>query len=407
MGEDSVKDLQDELAAEEEPEVEEPGSEEGGEEEGGEGTGDETPDGSDEEEITGTDTKQLAIVIPQFKEVTKKYPDLFKDFPNLRHAFFHSKEYRELFPSIEEAKEAVESLDGYKALEESLISGKPEDTKNILESIAELGKDVVPNFAANFIASIKSINNDLYFQIITPELVNFTRTMFDAGLRNENDNLKNAALVAAMHFFGDAKVASGEKEVKLPSMRKKESAEDEELKKERQNFRNERYSTFYNDVVQSADNQLLRSIMNGIDPKEQMTDGIKEMVAEKVMKEVNKILSDNTLHTSKMDSLWKRAAKDNFSAAWKSKITAAFMEAAKEVMPRVRARVRANTLGIRERHSETSGGGTGTRKRIEPESNAGGSRRSTSNNTPASKDVDWKKTSDLDFIRGNVTLKSK
>src|SRR5206468_1384972 len=32
------------------------------------------------------------ITLPQYKEITKKYPDFFKDFPNLRHAFFRERE---------------------------------------------------------------------------------------------------------------------------------------------------------------------------------------------------------------------------------------------------------------------------------------------------------------------------
>jgi len=384
-----------EIEKDEELEVEEPGTEKEGEEEDGD-----IGEGQEKEE------KEKLLTIPQFKEVTKKYPKLFEDFPNLRHAFFHAKEYRELFPTVEEAREAADDLEGLREMETALTSGKPEDVVGILTSIKGLGDEAVPNLAINFLSSIKKMDQDLYYKVITPELVNFTRIMFDAGLRNENDNLKNAALVAALHFFGDQKVASGEKEIKLPTSKKEGSVENEKLERERTSFRNERYSTFYNDVVQSADSQLSKAILNGLDPKEEMTEGIKELISEKVMKEMTMTLAKDPSHTSRMDSLWRKAAKDNFSGNWKSKIISAYLEAAKEIMPRVRAKVRAGILGIRERHSETSGGER-KEKRIEPNSTTGGGRRSSSDtkNLDAKK-IDWRKTSDLDLIRGNVTLKS-
>jgi hypothetical protein len=407
MPEERVQDLEniikeDDNAGEaDDLEVEEP--EEGSEEQGEEALeGEEGLEGEEEgEEGKGKPAKLESI--PQYKEVVKKYPDFFKDFPNFRHVVFQAKEYREMFPTVEEAREALQDLEGLQELQQSLESGKPEDTVKVLSSLKGLGDDVIPNLATNFLNSIKKIDQDLYYQVITPEIVNFTRTMFNAGLRAENDNLKNAALHAAIHFFGDPKVASGEKDVKLPTA--KEPKKDDQLEKDRQAFRNERYTTFYNDVVQLSDSSLLSSIQNGIDPKEQMTDGMKDLVSERVMKEITRVLASDSSHRAKMDSLWKRAAKDNFSPAWKAKIRAAYIESAKEIMPKIRAKVRNSVLGIRERPSENSGGERRT-KRIEPSSNAGGGRQSSSNKVPASKDVDWRKTSDLDFIRGNVTLKN-
>ena len=56
--------------------------------------------------------------------------------------------------------------------------------------------------------------------MITPELVNLTRSLYNTGLRvageTKNENLKNAALVLAKHLFNNTKVATGEEEVKLP-----------------------------------------------------------------------------------------------------------------------------------------------------------------------------------------------
>ncbi len=414
--EESIKDLEDILKEGDELEVEVPSKDKSEDKEKEndlevevELEGKELEEEFDKEKLEGKE-KERTEEIPQYKEITKKYPDLFKDFPNLRHAFFHAKEYRELFPTVEDAREALEKLDGFSELESSLTSGKSEDVSKVLSSIKDLSNDALSNLSTNFLSSIKKIDNDLYYQVITPELVNFTRVMFNAGLRNENDNLKNAALVAALHFFGDQKVASGEKEVKLPESKITESKENDELKRAQASFRQERYTTLYNDVVNTADSLLSKHVLNGLDPKEEMTDGIKELVSEKVMKEITKTLASNAQHTSRMDSLWKKAAKDNFSNSWRNKIVSAYLEAAKEIMPKVRARVRASTLGIRDRQPENTGGIERRAKRIEPNSTSGGGQRQ-SNSLDGGKNldpkkIDWNKTSDLDIIRGTITPKN-
>lgn len=410
MPEDNINEFTKVLGEEEdqELEVEDPEEEEEEKEEENEEDLEEENEENDDEEKKFKKTKvneedSENVEIPSFKAVIKKYPNLFKDFPHFRHVFFHAKEYREIFPTLEEARGAVEDLKAFKDLEDSLVSGKPEDIIKVIESINELDEKAVPNLANNFLSSIRKVNQDLYFQVITPELVNFTRQMYRAGVKNGNDNLKNAALVASLHFFDDPKIASGEKDIKLPNAQKKEDVKDDKLERERANFRQEKYSALYNDVVSSFDSQLAEAISDGLDPKNNMTEGIKELIVEKVMKEISKVLSSSKIHSNKMTSLWRRAGDDGFSSSHKSRIVSASLGAAKEIMPRIRAKVRASVLGIRERHSEEQ---TGSReKRVEPKSTVGGGRQS-SNGKIDPKKVDWRKTSDLDFIKDNVTLKS-
>lgn len=397
MAEETIQEMQDVFASEEDENLEEGEVQDETSPEEDENTEEEIEikvKSSSEDDEEEKETKKVEL--PAFKEVTKKYPNLFKDFPHLRHTFFHAKEYRELFPTLEDARDAVEQLEGLKGIEEALTSGKVEE---LLQSFNEMGEEVVPTFSQNFLPSLRKVNQDLYYQVITPELVNFTKAMFDAGLRNENDNLKNAALVAALHFFGDPKVASGER--KIETQVKKETQKDDKLEKERQSFRLERYNTFYNDIISNADSQLVNSVVEGIDPRNTMTEGMKELVTERVIKEISKVLSTNNSHISRMNSLWKKASESNFSSQWKSKIISAYLEAAQEVMPKIRAKVRANVLGIRERHPEKETGGN--EKRVEPKSTVGSSGSRNGNDKLNAKKINWKKTSDLDLIQGNIT----
>ena len=357
----------------------------------------------EEEETTGKERKETRGEIPQYKEVTKKYPTLFKDFPHLKHVFFHEREYRELFPTVDDAREASESLENLKEIERAVSDG---EVLKVLKAFEPLGENAVANFAGNFLPSVRKMNQDLYYQVITPELVNYTKSLYNAGVRNENDNLKNAALVLSLHLFGDPKVATGEKEVKTAEV-KKSKEKDSELEKERTSFRQERYTALYNDVITNADSQLVELIEDGIDPKNTMTTGVKELVVQKVLKEIDKALDADSIHKNKMNSLWRKASQDNFSNSWRSKIVSAYLNAAEEIMPRIRAKVRANVLGIRERPPEKKENGE-VKHRVEPKGTSSGGRGQSSNGKHVdSKKVDWNKTSDIDFLKDNVTLKKE
>lgn len=394
---DNINDLVEELNEESEEETVVNPPEEEEEEENEEEEEEETP--TDDKSKEKSD-REIKVAIPNYKEVTKKYPNLFKDFPDFRHIFFHAKEYRELFPTLDDARAALDELEVFKDMEKSLTDGSQEDTTKFLSSVKELGEEAISNLANNFLPSIKKMDQELYFQVITPELVSITRSMFDSGLRNENENLKNAALVLSMHLFGDQDVASGKKNVNTPERAVKK---DDKLERERQNFRQERYTSLYNDIVSESDTKLQGMISDGMDPNNKMTAGMKELVVEKVIKEIGQVLSNDKIHTSRMNNLWKKAGETNFSTSNKSKIISAYLEAAEEIMPRIRAKVRANILGIRERRSETKPGER--TERIEPKSTTGGGRSSSNGKNVDSKQVDWKKTSDIDFLRDNITLR--
>jgi len=64
----------------------------------------------EEEEEEEEEELELGPRRPSFKEIKEKYPDFFKTFPELREAFFRESEYTKIFPTVEDAKEALEDL---------------------------------------------------------------------------------------------------------------------------------------------------------------------------------------------------------------------------------------------------------------------------------------------------------
>lgn len=346
------------------------------------------------------------VEVPHFHAINKKYPNFFKDFPHVRHVIAHEKEYRELFPSVEEAKETVEQLENFSSLQESLSSGKPEDIVNVLESISELGDDVISNFASNFLGGIKKVDQNLYFEVITPELVNMVKNTFNAGVRNENENLQAAAKVIALHLFGNMDVATGKAEVKIPS---KSANKDEGLEREKKQFKSERYTTLYNDVVSDSNDKLDAMILDGFDTEKKLSKGMRDVIVEKTRKQISEILSADKVHSSRMTSLWRKAEASNYASSNKTKIISTYLGSAKDLIPKIRSKVRSEILGTRDRSSENSSNRdkSGRKDRVEPPNNVGGGRtRQPSGKSLDPKSINWRKTSDLDILNDRATLKS-
>ena len=78
-------------------------------------------DGEDDEEDDKEDELELSRV--SYKEVKEKFPSFFKDFPSLKHAFFREQQFTELFPTLEDAKKAIEDQQQFQEITEAVIEG--------------------------------------------------------------------------------------------------------------------------------------------------------------------------------------------------------------------------------------------------------------------------------------------
>src|SRR5437763_300329 len=97
LGDEPEKSEEEEIEDKKPPELEE-GKVEGKVEE----EEDKGPEKEEEEE----EEEHGIVGRPTFKDIKAKYPNLFKDFPDLRDMVFRERDYSELFPTVEDAKEA-------------------------------------------------------------------------------------------------------------------------------------------------------------------------------------------------------------------------------------------------------------------------------------------------------------
>src|SRR4030095_17039531 len=118
--EDFLKETpEDEVIPLETPKKKEKESEKEDEEESEEGKETEEEPEEDEleelvEELAEPDESKLQLVTPvRRKEILKKYPNVFKDFPYLEAAYYRDRQFTEVFSDLDNAKEALGKAESF------------------------------------------------------------------------------------------------------------------------------------------------------------------------------------------------------------------------------------------------------------------------------------------------------
>jgi hypothetical protein len=387
----------DKTPGERDPDVEE--REEEKEDEGEDSEEDEEKAESEEEEEP---TVQPIHARPTVRDITSKYPNFFKEFPDMRHVLFREGEYAKVFPTVDDARSAADAAESFNNFAELLNSGKAEDFQQFLGGIKEEG--ALDKMAANFLPSLYELDQKTYFKITSPIGEALVRNAYATASQSGNENLKNAALHLAQWAFGDQKFATGER--KSEPFKVEEKKVDPEFEAERQKFYQDRYNDARQYVTGTSHSRLSAEIRKGLDPNGVFSDGLRTLLVKEVISEIGKSLEADERHMGVMNSLWKNAHKAGFSGDWKDRILSAYLSRARQLMPAIRTKIREAAMtseerkaGQREQRAERSSDRREVRGTKESHGPAKGGR------PPAASQVDWSKTSDLDFLNDKVTLR--
>lgn len=332
--------------------------------------------------------KEELTTKPSWSKVSEKYPNFFKEFPEVREALGREKAYNEVFPEgVEQARASVENAKDFSFFEERVMEG---DAREFLTVIKDAGKTDMVKFVDNFLPALKEVNPQLHLEVVAPVLIETIQTIYQAGRRAGNENLQNAAEHIADYLFGNLKIASGE--VKIPGRKKEDeekNPEKEELQRERESFRRERLDS----AVSEVDSRSIERLKNMIELPEDLTNFQIKHIINDIIQEVDNNLSKNSTHVNEVTRLWQLAEKHGFDTNSRLKIISTYVNNAKEILPEIRRKVLANA-GIKQRE----------RKESRPEPN-GGSRSGGSSSRHSGRKVDWSKTSDEDLFSGKATYK--
>ncbi len=377
--EDDVKELGESPESKEEalPEDEgtKPESEETEEEESKEEEEEKPP-----EELSEEDQEQEAqITRPSWKELKDKFPGIEKN-KEVREVYFREKAYSEIFPTVDDAKEANSKAEALDFFDSGLSTGDP----NVL--LKNLKPEVVDKLSQSLLPALYEHDHKLFVKATRPLLVNVINEVYERGVKNEDENLKTSVLNVCKILFGEFKLpdrSSGRKDPELENERRA-------LNEERENLILGRRQEFTTKAEGSIHRQLTKIIQDGLNIDNEF---LTESITDKTLAKVKATLATDAEFMARLNSIRRQAEKSGFAPEYITRIVAAYLGRAKGLALKLRGELKSSAMSKRSAQSVEKGS-----RRIEGTEKGNGESKSSSKADLR----DTRKYSDLDIISGKA-----
>ena len=303
----------------------------------------------DEEEIKLAD-EELEIVAPvKRKEILKKYPNLFKEFPYLQTAYYREQQYTEILPTIDDAKEAVTKAKEFDNFQQKLLKG---DTETLLKTVKDQNPEAFNKIADDYLTTLSKVDNNAYYHVLGNVMKNAVISMVREARSSKNGDLEAAAEILNQFIFGTNQISE-------PTKLSSDKPKDDTVEQERRQFMTERFESVRDDLQTRVSNVLKATISQHIDPKAQMTDYLRNTAVKDSMDTVVQLIDKDTRFRSVLDKLWEKAFQEKFSKASTDRIRSAYLSRARTLLPAVIKSKRSEALKglgkVREEKPERKG----------------------------------------------------
>ncbi len=346
-----------------------------------------------EEELEEVSEEKLELTTPvRRKEILKKYPNLFKDFPYLEKAYYREQQFTELLPTIKDAKQAVEDQKVLHAYYDDMV--EKGNTNNVLKMIKDNNPDTFNQVVDNYLSNLEKVDKDAYTHVLGNVVKNTILGMIEEAKESKDRDLLIAAKLLNKYAFGTEKFTHPTKLAKEGAEKKDESS----LSVREQQIIKQQLDNATGDINSRVTNTIKSAIDQHIDPKGHMTDFIKGVAVDKALDKINTLISQDKRFQTILDKLWDKAAKDNFSKSSQDEIKRAYLAKAKGLLTPVLQSVRNEALrgmGKRVKEEVVDDNDTGEKpQRAKSEKNT--ERRLSSDN----------KANALDKVKGMSSLEA-
>lgn len=344
---------------------------------------DDSEDDDDKEDDEDDDVDDLITPIRR-KEILKAFPNLFKKFPDLERANYRDKQFRELFGTVDDAREAQEKAIALDEHESSLMKG---DTESILKAVKDGDEDAWNNVVDEYMSTLAKVDNQAYLHVLSQVAKEIIIHAAQAGKANKNQKLLDAAVEIHKHIFNTDQFTPHQK---LGKGEMNASGKDE-LETLKQEHLQERFETARDDLSARVNNVLRGTVDSTIDPKDSMTAYVRKNAIKDAMSTLDQVIRADKSFMRIIDSLWKKAADTKFNASSIKKIRTVYLSRAKTILPAVINRSRREAL----RGSGKGSSDTGSKRQSQDSNRRSTSSRRSSNDK---RSEDGKGMSTLDFL---------
>ena len=290
-----------------------------------------------EKELEGPTDEQLELVTPVARrEILKKYPTLFKDFPYLEKAYYREQQFTELLPTIDDAKQAVAKSETLDKFETDLMNGR---TETVLSAVKQANPQSWARMVDEYLPTLSRVDPQAYHHVIGNVIKHTIIGMVNESRTSDNEALQSAALLLNQFVFGTS-------DFKNPTKLATEEPQPQNnpvQERERQ-FVRRQFETTRNELNTKVNNVLKSTVEANIDPKGSMSEYVKKNASRESIETLTDLIDRDTRFKVILDKLWQGAFKSNFDKPSVDRIKSAYLSKAKTLLPSVIKKARNDAL---------------------------------------------------------------
>jgi len=284
-----------------------------------------------EEELQETDDEKLELIeAPRRKEILAKYPNIFKDFPQLEKSMYREQRYSEILPTIEDAKAAAEKANILDEYEKEILSGS---TESLLVAVKDNDKEAFAKVVDNYLPTLYKVDQHSYYHTIGNVIKHTIISMVRDGKEQSNEELGTAAAILNQYIFGTSQFTHPQKLSKDDVEDGESREKEEELSRKEREFLERQFTSARDDLGTRVDNILKSSVDKAIDPNDSMTEYVKKNASREVLEGLEDLISKDTRFRAIYDKLWERAFESDFDKESMDRIKSAYLSKAKTLLP--------------------------------------------------------------------------
>jgi len=295
-----------------------------------------------EEELEGPKEEDLELTTPvRRKEILAKYPKLFKDFPYLEKAYYREQQFTETFPTVQDARVAANKARVLDAVDQQIMNG---DISTVLEAAKTEDQEAFNRIADNYLPALRRVDQQAYYHVVGNLLKDTIITMVkeSRALGEQGAPLQAAANILNQFVFGSQNFTPPTTLSRQVDPREQSRAQQIQYE-DQQRFMGQ-FENVKDDLQTRADNVLRSTISQHIDPKESMTDYVRNHATTEAFQTLENLISKDRQFRGLLDRLWEKAFQTGFDKTSTDRIKSAYLSKAKTLLPSVIKKARNDAL---------------------------------------------------------------
>lgn len=289
----------------------------------------------DEEQVVDLDDEsELELAkIPKRQEIKAAYPDIFKKFPQLEHALYREQAFTEVFPTVNDAKQAKEEIDQFNGFQSELLDGNVE---GVFRSVKNADPKAFDKIASNVLDALVRVDPNAHLHIttqVTKGMIAQLHYLAGQSLEKNPDDKRAQQLQIAAEIFHNELFNTTKVTPFQQVQQQQQDPERAKFNQERQEFEKSRFTTAFNTVSSRTNNTLTAAVTRDIDTKGVLPPYVKSTVIKDVMNELDRQLVSDRPFKALVDKLWLKAKDSNYSDESLKNIDTALKNKAKMILP--------------------------------------------------------------------------